>query len=70
MQKIIRLFGINEAARLVERTPGAVRKWNRRKGAGGCGGLVPSEHQVVFLREAMRRGLPLKAEDFVAEVIR
>lgn len=68
--KVIRLFGLREAARLVDRTEGAIRKWNRRKGAGGCGGLVPSEHQLVFLAEARKRGLPLKAEDFIAEVVR
>lgn len=68
--KVIRLFGLREAARLVDRTEGAIRKWNRRKSAGGCGGLVPSEHQLVFLREARERGLPLKADDFIAEVIR
>lgn len=67
VEKVLRVFGAAKASALVGLTTEAVRKWNRRTSSGGGGGLVPSRYQSIYLTEARARGLPLTADDFIAE---
>lgn len=64
-----RLFGEARLALLCDRTPSAVRKWDRRRSKGGTGGLIPAEFQARILRAAGEQGLDLTADDLIAEPV-
>jgi hypothetical protein len=66
-EKVMRVFGSARASALAGLTTEALRKWNRRLSKGGQGGLVPARYQQIFLQAAQDEGLPLSAEDFIAE---
>ena len=66
--RAVRAFGgWTPLAVVVGTTEGAVRKWDRARAKGGCGGQIPSDKQAIILREAEQRGLELGAEDLIAE---
>jgi hypothetical protein len=69
VKRVIRVFGAARASAIAELTTGAVLKWNRRLSTGGQGGLVPSRYQHRYLAKAREEGLPLSAEDLIAEPI-
>lgn len=63
----MRVFGSARATAIAGLTTGALIKWNRALSKGGGGGLVPAKYQGRYLRAAQEEGLPLTAEDFIAE---
>lgn len=70
VDRLVAVFGRRRVAELAELTTDAVDKWNRRTSTGGGGGLVPSRYQHLFLSAARKEGLPLAAEDFIAEPVK
>lgn len=67
--KVVAAFGEAGAAEIAGVGIDAVRKWNRRTGTGGCGGLVPSRYQAKLLTAAQAQGKALTAADFIAEAV-
>jgi hypothetical protein len=68
-REVRRLVGAVALAQLCNRTTEAIRKWDRPKSKGGTGGLIPAEFQARILDYATEKGLPLKAEDLIAEPV-
>ncbi len=62
-----KVLGSIRLAELCGRTTDAIRKWDRPRSKGGTGGLVPAEFQARILEAAKADGLPLTAEDLIAE---
>lgn len=46
------------------RDPVRVRRWTYPKERGGTGGFIPTEPAQLLLTEAVRKGIPLRAEHF------
>ena len=69
VKRVIRVFGWPEACAIPARTPAALSKWDRPLSKGGGGGLVPARFQWKYLSEARAKGLPLSAEDLIAEPV-
>ncbi len=41
-------------------------RWQHAREKGGTGGLIPQRYHRLLLDHASQKGLPLKAEDFLA----
>lgn len=65
-RRVIRAFGAARCGALTQLTTDALRKWDRPLSKGGGGGLVPARYQQIFLDEAARTGVDLRAEDLIA----
>lgn len=63
------VLGSIRLAEVCGRTTEAIRKWDRRRSKGGTGGLIPAEFQARILALATSEGLPIKAEDLIAEPV-
>jgi hypothetical protein len=66
-QRARKVIGARQLAELCGRTTDAIRKWDRARSKGGTGGLIPAEFQARILVMARAEGLPLTAEDLIAE---
>jgi hypothetical protein len=66
-RRVRKLFGAMRTAQIAGLTENGVRKWDRPRSKGGLGGLVPAQFQARYLRIAREEGLPLTAEDLIAE---
>lgn len=61
------VLGSRRLAELCGLTTDAIRKWDRVRSKGGTGGLIPSQFQARILATATAEGLPVSAEDLIAE---
>lgn len=64
---VVELFGEEGAAAIAGVKIDAVRRWRRRRGSKGAGGLVPAVHQSKFIRAAEVLGKALTAADLIAD---
>lgn len=63
---VISVFGgVRATAKAIGRTPSCITKWKKPKKLKGCGGRVPSIAQGLILTLAVKRNLPITAEDLL-----
>ena len=62
---ISRFGGVRELARLMNKDPSTVWRWQAPVAQGGMGGRIPSTAQARLLGMARERGIPLTADELV-----
>lgn len=62
---IAKCGGLAAVVEMTGRHPTRCRRWMYPKERGGTGGLIPIEVAIRLLDEADRRGIALKADDFL-----
>jgi hypothetical protein len=77
---MVELIPMNPAQRIIDRLGGEAQvafltgtsytapyRWQAARAKGGTGGLIPQRHHRGLIDYARAKGIPLTAEDFLAD---
>lgn len=63
-QYVVKIFGgVRETARLLNRSPSSVTRWNRYRGTGSTYGQIPIKVRKTILEIAAKKDLPISCEN-------
>lgn len=61
---VIKVFGgVRVTAKLLDRDPGSISRWQTPKTRGGYGGRIPNSSRLPILKIARQNNLPITSED-------